>query len=208
MQLNVFSIFISTFFLKLILPNHALPLLTDKSTAIKWSVEKSSTLRILGSSNIHDFQCEALGYTDSDTLVLNTIANNIAKQIPLSGNLKIDIKQINCHNFIITRNFRATLKADLYPYLIVKFLSLERSPHFTNNKDQLIGLVEIELAGVAKKFEIPYKLQKNGALVILNGQRNFTFSDFDILTPTILGGLVKINNSFNVGFNLCLKQTI
>jgi hypothetical protein len=179
----------------------------ETNTVVKWAVEKTSTLRILGSSNFHDFQCDALGYAASDTISFMT-SQHSASKIPLNGYLKIEINTINCHNFIITRNFRNTLKADEHPYLIVKFLSLERVPLFTNNKDNLKGIVEIELGGVAKKFEIPYKIQKNGQVVYLNGQRNFTFSDFEITPPRILGGLVKIYNRFNVEFNLKIIQTI
>lgn len=179
---------------------------TEPSAVIKWSVEKNSTLRILGSSNLHNFQCDALGYAASDTIIYSS-SQHVAGRIPLKGVLKIEINTINCHNFIITRNFRTTLKANEHPYLIVKFLSLERLPMFTNNKDNLKGIVEIELGGVAKKFEIPYKVQKNGQVVILNGQRNFTFSDFEIIPPRILGGLVKIYNNFNVEFNLKIIQT-
>lgn len=178
----------------------------EPNTSTKWAVEKNSSLRILGSSNLHDFQCDALGYAASDTITF-IASQNSAGRIPLKGSLKIEINTINCHNFIITRNFRTTLKADEHPYLIVKFLSLERAPLFTNNKDNLKGIVEIELGGVAKKFEIPYKVQKNGQAVILNGQRNFTFSDFEITPPKILGGLVKIYNKFNVEFNLKIIQT-
>jgi hypothetical protein len=179
----------------------------EKNTVIKWAVEKTSTLRILGSSNLHDFQCDALGYAASDTISFMA-SQHSAGRIPLNGYLKIEINTINCHNFIITRNFRTTLKANEHPYLIVKFLSLERLPLFTNNKDNLVGIVEIELGGVAKKFEIPYKIQQNGHVILLNGQRNFTFSDFEITPPRILGGLVKIYNKFNVEFNLKIIQTI
>jgi hypothetical protein len=185
-------------------------LVTTNSSApnaiVKWSVEKNSALRILGSSNLHDFQCDALGYAASDTISFVVSANN-TNRIPLQGSLKIDINTINCHNFIITRNFRNTLKANEFPYLIVKFISLERLPAFNNNKDNLKGVVEIELGGVAKKFDIPYRLQKNGQIILLNGQRNFTFSDFEITPPRILGGLVKIYNKFNVEFNLKIIQT-
>lgn len=197
-----FWVTIVSFFSSIPLENKS----TDPSTLVKWSVEKNSTLRILGSSNLHDFQCDALGYAASDTLSFIASQHGAAR-IPLKGSLKIEINTINCHNFIITRNFRTTLKANEHPYLIVKFLSLERLPSFTNNKDNLKGIVEIELGGVAKKFEIPYKIQKNGQVVLLNGQRNFTFSDFEIIPPRILGGLVKIYNSFNVEFNLKIIQS-
>ena len=176
------------------------------NAVIKWSVEKNSALRILGSSNLHDFQCDALGYAASDTICFVVSANN-TNRVPLQGSLKININTINCHNFIITRNFRNTLKANEFPYLVVKFISLERLPAFNNNKDNLKGVVEIELGGVAKKFDIPYRIQKNGQMVVLNGQRNFTFSDFGITSPRILGGLVKIYNKFNVEFNLKIIQT-
>jgi hypothetical protein len=156
---------------------------------------------------VHDFKCDVIGYASSDTIIFNESINNV-KHIPLKGSIKIDINTIDCHNFIITRNFRNTLKSEEFPLLVVKFLSLDHIPNLSSNKDHIQGIVEIELGGVSKKFEILYKIQKNGKFLVLNGQRNFIFSDFELQAPTILGGLVKIYNKFNVEFNLNLIQNI
>lgn len=60
---------------------------SEPNAVVKWSVEKNSTLRILGSSNLHDFQCDALGYAASDTI--NFIpSQHSAGRIPLKGFFK------------------------------------------------------------------------------------------------------------------------
>ena len=184
---------------------HKEPIVIKNSTVVKWNIEKTSTLKISGSSNVHDFTCDVFGYSSSDTIIFNESINPI-QPIPLKGLIKIDINSIDCHNFIITRNLRHTLKSKQHPFSLVKFLSLEHLPNFASNQDHIQGVVEIELGGVAKKFEILYKIQKNGKYLILNGERNFIFSDFELLPPTILGGLVRIYNKFNVAFNLNLIQ--
>ena len=204
--LSLFNIWLTTISTCFFLFNNE-PIAINNSSVIKWNIEKTSTLKILGSSNVHDFKCDVIGYASSDTIIFNEFINNV-KHIPLKGAIKIDINTIDCHNFIITRNFRNTLKSKEFPFLVVKFLSLDHLPNFASNKDHIQGVVEIELGGVAKKFEILYKIQKNGKFLILNGQRNFIFSDFELQAPTILGGLVRIYNNFNVEFNLNLIQNI
>lgn len=203
---SLFNIWLTTISTSFFLFNIE-PKVINNSSLIKWNVEKTSTLKISGSSNVHDFTCDVIGYASSDTIIFNEFINNV-KHIPLKGAIKIDINTIDCHNFIITRNFRNTLKSKEFPYLVVKFLSLDHLPNNATNQDYILGIVEIELGGVAKKFEILYKIQKNGKFLILNGQRNFIFSDFELQAPTILGGLVRIYNKFNVEFNLNLSQNI
>lgn len=202
--LSLFNIWFTTLATSFFL-FHKEPIAVHNTTVVKWNIEKTSTLKISGSSNVHDFTCDVIGYATSDTIIFNE-SNNSVKQIPLKGLIKIDINSIDCHNFIITRNFRNTLKSKDFPFLVVKFLSLDHLPNLATNKDHIQGIVEIELGGVAKKFEILYKIQKNGKYLILNGQRNFVFSDFELQSPTILGGLVRIYNKFNVEFNLNMIQ--
>lgn len=54
-----------------------------------------------------------------------------AARIPLSGNLRLDIDQFDCHNRIMTGEFKKTLQYSRYPQLTVRFINLEKRPSFT-----------------------------------------------------------------------------
>jgi hypothetical protein len=176
----------------------------NKKETVRWAVQKTSTLQIQGSSNVNQFACDVRGYYQTDTISFT--ADNAPKVIPLKGALTIDVASFDCHNRMLTKDLRRTLKATEHPQLFVRFVALERPPVFQNNKDNLKGVVEIELGGVCKRFEINYVIEKNGAAIVLNGFRTFTFSDFSLTPPKKLVGAIKVKENFNVQFHLNLQQ--
>lgn len=176
---------------------------SPKPEIYKWAVHKSSTLRIVGSSNVNKFACEIPGYNKIDTIFCPK--DDAKKPVPLQGSLSIDVMQFDCHNKFLTNDLRKTVKADKYPLLVVRFLSLTRAPLITQNRDQIMGIVEVELAGKTKRFELAYSFVKNeNAQIELTSSRVFYFSDFELTPPRKLGGLIKVNDIFNVDFRLIL----
>lgn len=171
----------------------------------KWTVQKSSTIRIQGSTNVNNFGCDITGYYQPDTIYCSE-ENAVSKPVTLNGDLQVDVLKFDCHNRMLTGDLRKTLKADEYPRLIIRFLSLERAPVINNNKDFLRGWVEVELAGSTQRFEVDYSFIKTGSSSIkLNGNRIFSFADFKLIPPKEFGGLIKVNDKFHVDFNLLLN---
>ena len=172
---------------------------------IKWAVQKTSSISILGSTNVSNFGCDIVGYYQPDTIYCSD-ENAVSKSVTLSGDLQVDIAKFDCHNKILTSDLRKTLKAEEYPKLVIRFLNLERAPAIQNNKDSLRGWVEIELAGSRRRFEVFYTFVKAGPSSIqLNGKRSFSFGDFKLVPPKKFAGLIKVKDRFNVDFNLLLN---
>ena len=175
-----------------------------KTKVTRWAIQKSSTIRIQGSTNVNNFGCDIIGYYRLDTISCSE-ENAVSKLVTLHGDLQIDISKFDCHNKMLTGDLRKTLKSKEYPELIIRFLSLERSPSIYNTKDVLRGWVEIELAGSCRRFEINYTFMKTeSSLIQLNGNRCFSFADFKLTPPKKFAGLVKVKDKFNVDFNLLL----
>jgi hypothetical protein len=178
----------------------------QKKETIKWAVQKASTLTIQGSTNISTFGCDIAGYYRPDTISYLQ-SNNTGDLVTLAGSLEIDITKFDCHNRMLTSDLRKTLKATDYPMLVIRFLSFERAPLVGNKRDFLKGWVELEIAGVARRFELCYSLCKTGcAQIQLNGKRSFSFADFNLVPPRKMGGLIKVRDEFNVDFNLLLTR--
>lgn len=171
---------------------------------IGWSVQKTSNIKIQGSTNVNSFGCDIINYTQPDTIFC-TSENAGNQPVTLTGNLKVAVSKFDCHNKMMTRDLQQTLKTDEYPILVIRFLSLERTPEINNTKDCLKGWVEIELAGCSKRFEINYSFVATGSsLIQLNGNRSFNFSDFKLTPPKKFAGLVKVKDELVVDFNLLL----
>lgn len=171
-----------------------------KPAKTKWLVQRTSTIRIAGSTNINSFCCHVNEYTGPDTIILNTTGESL-------GALAVDIGNFNCNNRMMTSEFKNTLKYRQYPQLKIVFVSLERMPAFGTTTETVKGCVEVELAGISRKFEVTYSsCRTDSENVELVGSRIFGFSDFGLTPPRKMGGLVRVNDKLDVQFTLHLHQ--
>ncbi len=171
----------------------------------KWVIEKNSSINIQGETNINNFQCDVAEYLKPDTLICSK--NETTNKLFFTNSyLTIDLNKFDCHNRLITNNFRNTLKADVYPKLKIIFLTIDQIP--VNCKDQMInGMVDIELAHVTKRIEINYQVTDlPGNHIQVNGSYVFSFSDFKLKAPKCMGGLICTKDHVKVNFRLFIRE--
>jgi hypothetical protein len=177
---------------------------------IRWIVLKTSSISIAGKTNINTFCCEVNGYSGPDTLsTSNPSLSDDLQGIPLKGTLQVNIGDFNCRNNAMTNEFKKILRYHEYPQLKIVFLSLEKMPAFNNNGEIVKGFVNVQLAGQIKRFEISYTSRRtiDGDLQLV-GTKILGFSDFGLIPPRKLGGLIRVNDNLNVQFHLCLQPSI
>jgi len=188
----------------LLLTSFVVPNGANNTVAQKWVISESSTLSVNGSTNINNFACEIPNYDRTDTLTITKRKG--AKDITLTGNISLNVKTFDCHNPMMTSDLRKTLNVKQYPALNINFLSLNDFPEMTARSQVLTGLVDIELAGTRKRFEINYQVSVDAQHTIhLLGTRDVNFSDFNLIPPKKLGGLIKTNDKLSVSFHLKMK---
>ncbi len=195
-------------YLTIIILSSILPAATPSREKVRWIVQKTSTLSIEGYTNVNKFSCSVNEYTEPDTITcFNPLSPNDPQGIPLKGALRILIDEFDCHNRIMTGEFKKTLKYKQYPQLKVCFVNLEKMPFAANTSGTIKGKVDIELAGVARRFEIDYTACKTEASGLqLIGTHAFRFSDFQMQPPRKMGGIIRVNDALNVQFILYLRQ--
>lgn len=169
-----------------------------------WVVMQGSSLTVNGSTNVNTFECDISNYSMPDTL---TCIRSLLKgqSLPMNGRLNLEIEAFDCHNKMMTSDLRKTLKSRTYPVLSVKFVSINSFPDF-KNPAKIEGVVDIGLAGVTKRFEINYLFTADEKqLVHLKGNQHIHFSDFNLMPPSKLGGVIKAKDELLVEFKLNLK---
>lgn len=172
--------------------------------ALHWTILPNSFITINGSSNINTFGCEASGTFQAEPL--RGVISKDGVSVDMKGAIRIDINQFDCNHRMLTADLRKTLKAEIYPQMTIRFLSLERMPLCDGGTDFIMGRVIIELAGQHKPFNIRYSFSETGSGYKLQGSRAFSFADFDLAPPKKVGGLVKVNDDFDVAFTLLLNN--
>ncbi len=168
----------------------------------RWLISENSNLSVNGTTNINKFACDIPSYDQTDTLTLS----RVNREVVLSGDISLKIQSFDCHNSIMTHDLRKTLKEKEFPRLRIRFLSLSEFPELITKPLTITGLVDIELAGATKRFQVNYQVsidaQKN---VHLLGSRDVNFSDFNLIPPRKLGGMIKTNDKLSVAFHLKMK---
>jgi hypothetical protein len=175
-----------------------------KSPALlRWVISNGCSLTVDGSTNVNKFSCTITNYGSPDTIHVNRGSN---QPVHLNGQIKLDVKNFDCHNAIMTADLRKTLKSKDFPLLSIRFLSLNKYPSALHGQDITKGMVVIDLAGISKQFEVDYKVVSSERNYInLVGSRRVNFSDFKIIPPRKLGGMIKTNNELSVVFTLRMK---
>lgn len=172
----------------------------------KWVLIKGGTLQVKGSTNINNFSCSIIGYSNPDTILVSRSRAD-KESVALTGALALDVKLFDCRNPVMTGDLRKTLKSKDHPKLKIKFISLSKFPDFSSPNDVIKGFVEIELAGVSRRFDVNYTFYRDEQKIIrLVGERDVNFSDFNLTPPRKLGGMIQTDNKLSVKFQLGMKS--
>jgi hypothetical protein len=177
----------------------------NSSRLAVWVITKGGSLKVNGSTNVNDFCCEITGYSNPDTIV---VYKNAGQDLilPVTGVMTLAVSGFDCHNSFMTKDLRKTLKEPDYPKMFIRFLTLNREPDFRFPGCPVTGLVDIELAGVTRRYEMNYSFtMDNQKTIHLTGSRAVNFSDFNLIPPRKLGGMIRTKERLDVSFQLNMK---
>lgn len=172
----------------------------------RFIVLPQSKLSIDGKTNVNSFTCAIAKYAGTDTLVLHEGGKNV-RPVFVKGSVGLDASTFDCGMGIMTSDFRKTIKSDVYPAIVIDFISFERTPSYKKEGiDKFKGILKISLAGATRLFEVDCSIDTQpSGLIHLKGERNFTFADFGLKPPTRMMGTIKVQEELNVKFHLVLK---
>jgi len=171
---------------------------------LKFIIQRGSSLSIDGRTNINKFACEISDYSHADTLTITKNQND--NTVEMMGGLTVNIEGFNCHNAAINADLRKTLNTAAFPTMLIRFISMNKFPALSPIGDQVIGIAEIELAGVRKRVELTYTFKTDeNKKVVLQGIKSVKFSDFNLIPPKKLGGMIQAKDNLDVLFYLDLK---
>ena len=166
-----------------------------------WIIGPETKLVIHGQTNVNSFQCKMDCYHQLDTLGYSTDDDQC--MIFFKENLMmIPVINFDCGSKMINTDFYDVLRKDRFPEINIQFIALER---WTGNTE-VGGTVYITLAGITKPFIIHYQINSNSKLLLLKGKQRICFSDFNLRPPEKMFGIIKVQDSLEVEFDLALRS--
>ena len=145
---------------------------------------------IEGATSIGDFNC-TYQLEQRDTVHTGTPAsgdNSILYIIPSDA--------FGCHNFLLNRDFKKTIKAKEFKDIRVEMCRLRKTGH------HYMCDLKLKLAGKEKMYENTSLRTKGNGLA---GTLIVQFSEFDLTPPKKLGGLVKVKEDIKISINLTVQ---
>ena len=165
-----------------------------------WVIGPETKLVIHGQTNVNSFQCRMNVYNQRDTL--GYYMDDDQCMIFFKENqMKIPVINFDCGSKMINNDFYEVLKKDQYPFVTIQFVALER---WTGNT-KVGGTVYITLAGVTKPFIIHYQINSTPKFLLLKGRQKINFSDFNLLPPEKMFGMIKVQDGLEIEFDLVLR---
>lgn len=135
-----------------------------------------------GSTSIGDFKC-TYSQNGKNIFIINT-SDNRQKVV-----FDLPLREFGCGNFLLTGDFRKTIKAKEFPFAKVELFN------FQERNSEIITDMHLNIAGKQKVYKnVP--LLTNGkqlrASVVIN------FQEFDLSAPSKMGGIVKVKDEIQL----------
>jgi len=159
-----------------------------------------SKVVVYGSTNVNHFTFRYTEIISVNKPVHVSRVDGILKLADCNINLKV--RAFDSGNGLMNRDFRTMMKEPENPFIRVELLSI--SPVWKENGGWENGKaeIEVEINGIRKKYTVQCKLENPESLFI-HGQQRILLTDFDLVPPRRMMGMVKVSEV--VELNMALR---
>ncbi|MDQ0594990.1 hypothetical protein QFZ37_003359 [Chryseobacterium ginsenosidimutans] len=144
-------------------------------------------VKINGSTNVNRFQ------------FINTTFKNDRSSYSFSEknlpNIILKVSDFDCKNKMMVKDFQKILNAEKYPEMTIRFISL------TKDQKILLAVIEVKMMNQSKRYQVELYIQNNKLI----GRKNVKFSDFNIIPPKKMGGMIVVNDDLDLIFSLVMR---
>ena len=162
------------------------------------SFTPKSTLIIKGKSNVNKFACDYNTYVLSDSLKVNfkKHANSIVFE---NTQLLLKKAEFDCGGKGINRDFHKLLQTNEFPNIKMNLKKVDLS----NNDHNIVNaVISFTICDITNNFTVPISFTQQHNKMIFKGNISISINDFQLVTPTKVLGLIKVDDTIVVDINL------
>ncbi|SRR6056297_93372 len=163
-------------------------------------VDEKVTLKIMGTSNLHDWTMEAEGLNGD----MQAWINESSIEAIENGNLRVVVDKIESGKSIMNKKTYDALNSDDHPYITFQLQSVEDLYSAGSNfSGKARGVLTI--AGQSENVTIPVTGKIKDNQVIVNGNYSLKMTSFQVDPPTAMFGSLKTGDQVTVEYELIFK---
>jgi len=187
-----------------------LPLTTTaaNSSFYVYTVVQDSWVSIEGTTNVNSFRCNAGNDMSGGLLNANYDLDKDAVYFS-NASMVLPISSFDCGNRRMNRDFIEALGGTKHPDIEVILLETQANGSPGDQANSVIATVEIIINGTSNENEVPAIVTATDQFTFhVRGVVTLKMSDFNIDPPSPALGLVKVDDSMDVTFNLTVNANI
>ncbi|APG59131.1 YceI family protein [Christiangramia salexigens] len=158
--------------------------------------QKTSSLMIYGTSNIHDWTISANGTKGS--LKVNFEEEKLKDIENLT--FMVTTKALKSGKEGMDRNTYKALNADKYQSITFEMTDVELIEQIGPSEYTVRTNGKLEIAGVTKDIELCFELVPTQQNLMLKGEHRLNMAEFDIQAPTAMFGTIKTGETVVIKF--------
>jgi hypothetical protein len=170
---------------------------------------KDSYLSIYGTTNIISFcLTQNIDNLTPDNFLISAYQNE--NKVFLNKNqISIPVQSFNSDNKMALRDFMKLMRVDSYPFMQVNLKYIEVKSTI-KSKSELFGkaYIGITITGKTIQYTIPVNSIIAGENYIIKGRKKINIKDFGLNPPTVLLGLLKVNEWIDIDYMIKCKIII
>ena len=172
-------------------------------TAYKLVQGKEVNIKVLGSSNVHDWQMASVAMESQGDFIIN--AEHQLTGIPAFG-FSLDAKSLKSEHQTMDERTYKTMKADQYPKVVYKLTSAAIT-EVEKGKYTIKTTGRLTIAGVTQTINMAVHAVVNADnTIVCTGSEPLKLTDYKIEPPSFMLGAMKVKNDLTIQFNLVYKS--
>lgn len=163
-------------------------------------IHNESELKINGTSNVVDFECNYSQQISTDTL---NHSISYGDSLFITGDaLVLESSNFDCGRRSINRDMQKTLKVNEYPYLSISLSSIEIADELPFDSQ-----ISVTIAGINRieRVEIS-EFSSTDSSISFKGSGQVLLTNYELKPPSALFGLVKVDDQISISFDLTIEQ--
>lgn len=156
-----------------------------------------SSMKILGTSTLHDWEMEAENLYGTIDVDLYPDSLDI-KELHLT----VPVQSLKSGKEPMDDNAYKALKSKDHPKIIYKLKGVKGFKTINNNQMRLTTVGDLTVAGSRKTMQIPITATTREGGISLSGQVTFEMSDFGVEPPTFMFGTITTGDEITIEFNI------
>ncbi|MBU3025828.1 YceI family protein [Zobellia galactanivorans] len=157
-------------------------------------VNKSSTMTVLGTSSLHDWEIDAeeqsgkIVFNDLEAAELGQCQVQVVAESLKSGKSSMD------------KNTYKALNTKKYKRIYFELAEVKESTRKGDGSYAVSAMGDLTISGVKKRIPLQFSLQIDGDKITLTGEKSLKMTDFKVEPPTALLGTITTGDEVTIKF--------